>query len=570
MDLRDRAVVAALLVALGGLSAVALVDRRPEAPVSAASPSPSPAPPRAYREGFVGQPTAVSPFGAVTAADRALVALTFAGLVRLGPDGFVPDLAAGWSVDPSGASYTFELRRDARWQDGEPVTAHDVAFTVGVLRDPAYTGPGGASWRDVTVTELGPTTVRFDLRDPIAGFLAAATQPIAPAHLLEGTAVAALATAPFGVAPIGNGPYRLLAWNSGEAFLEATAPEAAAPAMSATPTVDSIASAALPSPRAGLGLARIEFTFSEDPATLVAAYRRGALDAVSGLPPALAAELGSEPGSHLLRYPRTTLTAVVLDLRAGHTAFADARARRGLFEALDRDGIVATEMAGLAVRADSPVPSSYWAYQPPSGVPLGQDLVAAGKDLAAGGWRRVAGGWQRPGAKRVTPVRIACPDVASSPVSCAVADAVAADWRAVGLTVEVQRLPPAALVAKHLRTGDFDAAVLDIALGLDPDLYPLLASSQTVSGGSNVSGLQDPALDGRLAAARRPGPDATRLAAWQDLQTYLAARTFLLPIAFREEVVVARDELHGPTVRELGDGSERFWDVLTWRLADDR
>ncbi len=50
----------------------------------------------------------------------------------------------------------------------------------------------------------------------------------------------------------------------------------------------------------------------------------------------------------------------------------------------------------------------------------------------------------------------------------------------------------------------------------------------------------------------------------------LAARTFLLPIAFHDEAMVALDTLVGPVVRPIGEGSDRFCDVLTWRLADDR
>jgi len=45
-------------------------------------------------------------------------------------------------VDETGATYTFTLRDDARWHDGEPVTATDVAFTIEALQDPSYTGPG--------------------------------------------------------------------------------------------------------------------------------------------------------------------------------------------------------------------------------------------------------------------------------------------------------------------------------------------------------------------------------------------------------------------------------------------
>jgi ABC-type transport system substrate-binding protein len=320
----------------------------------------------------------------------------------------------------------------------------------------------------------------------------------------------------------------------------------------------------------GPGLSRIEFRFSEDPEALAAAYRAGELDAVSGLPPALAAQLGSGAGSRLLRYPRSTLTAVVFDLRAGKATFRDARTRRALLEALDRDAIVAGPMAGLAVRADAPIPPFFADYDSTASAAVRQDPAAAAKDLAAGGWKHTSAGWVQPGQKSPVPLRLLCPEAASNPVACAVAESVAADWRAIGLAVDVVPLPPSDLVTKHLRTGDFDAAVLDIALGLEPDLYPLLASSQTIGGGSNVSGVQDTVLDQKLVAARRPGTDAARLAAWRDLQSYLSTRTFLLPIAFRDEAVVARDSLIGPTVREVADGSDRFYDVLTWRLADDR
>jgi peptide/nickel transport system substrate-binding protein len=571
---RDRAVIAALLVLIGVLAAPVML---PATTITGGadgsdvpSMSASAVPANAYREGFVGQPTSVSPFGATSAADRVLVALTFAGLVRLGPDGtYVPDLASSWTVDPTGASYTFELRSDATWQDGEPVTAHDVEFTIDALKDPSYSGPGAASWRDVTVTSLGPSTVRFDLGDPIAGFLDAATQPIAPAHLLEGVSPADLPNDPFGQAPVGNGRYRLLSWNAGEAELEAMPTEPAVVEVSPTPTVDSLRTPELPGLAPGTALTRIEFRFSDDPAALVAAYRAGDLDAVSGLPPATAAELGTEPGSTLLRYPRTTLTSVIFDLRAGDPTFQDARVRRGLLEAVDRDAIVAGAMSGLAVRADSLLPATFWAYDAAASPAVARDAVAAARDLAAGGWRKTSTGWVPTGARTVSPLRLACPDASSSPILCGVADAVASDWRSVGLVVEVDRLPLTEL-ARRLRAGDFDAAVVDIALGLDVDPYPLLASSQTMAGGANISGLQDPQLDTRLAAARKPGDEATRRAAWHDLQTYLAERSFLIPVAFRDEAVVARDTLSGPSIQPIGDGSDRFYDVLTWRLADDR
>ena len=70
------------------------------------------------------------------------------------------------------------------WHDGEPVTAEDVAFTIRVLQDPTYHGPAAGSWNEVTRRGDRATDRDFTLKTPLGGFLQAATQPIAPAHLL--------------------------------------------------------------------------------------------------------------------------------------------------------------------------------------------------------------------------------------------------------------------------------------------------------------------------------------------------------------------------------------------------
>jgi len=171
MNRTDRAIVAGLVlflvIAALAVGGPALTAR---APGTTTGPSPSPALP--YREGMLGRPISVNPLAARTQVDRDLVALVFEGLVKLDVDGHAaPALAQSWTMDPSGASWTFQLRPDAVWQDGKPVTSDDVVFTVDTLRDPAYRGPGAGSWEGITATAVGDHTVRFDLNDPFAGFL---------------------------------------------------------------------------------------------------------------------------------------------------------------------------------------------------------------------------------------------------------------------------------------------------------------------------------------------------------------------------------------------------------------
>ncbi len=578
MTRTDTTVVGALVVLLALIAGLVGV---PALQSTSASPSLGPdasgqSGPRAYREGVLGRPVSVSPLTARTQADRDLVALVFSGLVRNGPSGtVVPDLAQRWSVDDKGRVWTFELREDARWHDGEPVTADDVVFTIETLQDPEFVGPGATSWSEVTVRAVSPSVVSFSLKTPLGGFLQAATQPIAPAHLLEEVPVTLLADHQFGRQPVGSGPFALATVDDDQAELipaeSAMPPIDAEPDPSAAPT-DSLTTArpTLRPERPTPYLPGIELRFYDDPEALAAAYRAGDLDAASGLPAAVASELASTESSRLLRYPGSTLTAVLLNLRPNHPEFRDPKVRTALLGAIDRVALIDAVYASVAVSASGPIPPSSPLFDPAADPPVAYSPSDAKKALKAAGWDAKDDGWHLPGAKKPLAVEVLSPEQSANPGAFAAAAAVVADWTALGLGATHLALPASEFVNDRLAAGAFAAAVTDVTIGLDPDLYPLLASSQTRTGGSNIGGVQDPTLDRLLTAARAPGTDAQREAAYTALEKRLALGRYLLPLAFSDEAVVVRDTVVGPAVRQVADPADRFWDVLTWRLAADR
>ena len=576
MNRIDHAVIGGLVLLLGVIAV--LIGAPALAPASSvATPAPSQVVIVPYREGVLGRAINVNPLAARTQADRDLVALVFDGLVERGPDGMlVPDLATRWTADATGTSWTFSLRPDARWQDGEPVTADDVVYTIGVLRDPAYTGPGAGSWQGVTATAVDERTVRFDLATPLGGFLELATQPIAPAHLLREVPVDALADDPFGRAPVGSGPFVLTELDDDHAVLEpaasvklgdpgvdeSPAPIPSDPLATTTPTKRP----SVPEP----ALTMMEFRFFDDDATLEAAFRSGDLDAVSGLAPAAAADLATSASARELRYPGTTLTTVILNQRPSHPELRDPAVRLALLQAIDRNAIVDDAFGSRGSVADAPIPPTSWAFDATASAPVATDPAAAEAALKKAGWTKVDDHWRPPAATEAYTLEILSPDAAMNPALHAVAEKVAAGWEAIGLSTKVVGADPATPMAERLQKGEFAAAVADISIGHDPDLYPLLASSQTQTGGLNVAGVQDAALDTLLVAALQPCTDEARKAAYTALQSQLAAGRYLLPIAFADEVVVARDTLENVVIQPVSDGSDRFWDVLTWRLANGR
>jgi peptide/nickel transport system substrate-binding protein len=559
---RDRTLIAALAVAFVVMSGLALAPSFVPASASA-SPTASVAPERRYVEGVLGHATNVSPFGARSAADRDLTALVFRGLMRLGPgDSVVGDLASSWDVDPSGARWTFHLRPGMQWQDGAPITAADVVFTIDALSDPNYNGPNAASWSEVRAVASDALTVTLTLATPLGGFLQAATQPIAPAHLLSATAPTDLASSCFGVAPVGSGPFRLARLDDHGAILEAAdAPEAGASA--STPVASAPGGAVFPRPY----LPGIEFRFFDDVASLKAAWDAGELDGASMLPPGAAADLGATAGARLIRYPSSTTFAVVLNLRAGQRTFSDPRVRKALLEAVDRDGLVTDTLLGFGSVASSLIPSWAPEFSAAASPVVPYNPTAARADLAAAGWKAGSTSWTPKGAKVPLSLTILSTDATSNPTAYDIAERVTVAWRAIGLKVTHEAVPAGDLISARLDPGAFEAAAVPLVIGLDPDLYPLLASSQTRTGGANVAGLQDPSLDKLLAAARAPGSPDQRLAAYAALQKQLSSQLYVLPLVFRDEVVVLRGTLLGPASRPVGGPGDRFWDVLTWRLA---
>ncbi len=258
---------------------------------------------------------------------------------------------------------------------------------------------------------------------------------------------------------------------------------------------------------------------------------------------------------------------MTFNLRAGRTAFQDPAVRKALLQAIDRDRIVEVAMGHLGGRADSLLPPTSPMFDPKVNPTVAFDAAAARKGLIAAGWKLGGGSWIPKGATDPLILDLYSPEETANPVAYATAAVVVAAWHAIGLAVRQVPLPAAELIDNHLGQGDFDVAVVPFAIGLDPDLYPLLAASQTRAGGSNVIGLQDPDLDKLLVAARTPVDIQTRIAKYSALEARLAARNYLLPLAFRDDYVVFRDTVIGPESHLIGASGDRYWDVLTWRLA---
>ena len=261
--------------------------------------------------------------------------------------------------------------------------------------------------------------VTFTLKTPLGGFLQAATQPIAPAHLLEEVPVNLLADHPFGRQPVGSGPFALASLSDDVADLipaESAVPPIEGEADPSAAPTDSLTTAppTLRPERPTPYLAGIELHFYDDPEALAAAYRAGDLDAASGLSAAAASELAAAKDSRLLRYPGSTLTAVLLNLRPNHPEFRDPKVRTALLSAIDRVSLIDRVYASVAVSAPGPIPPSSPLFDPAADPPVGFSTSDAKKALKAAGWVQKDDGWHLPGAKKPIALDLLSPEASAN------------------------------------------------------------------------------------------------------------------------------------------------------------
>lgn len=155
--------------------------------------------------GFTSEPTSWDPCTGYGTTGP----IIFSTLLEVdGNNQLVNDLATGYTVSDDALRWTFKIRDDVFFTDGEKLTAADVAFTYTTTKN-------SASYVDLTmldtVSAVDDTTVEFKLNKPMSTLAMTASEiGIVPEHAYSDD---------FGEKPIGSGPYKLMQWDKGQQFI---------------------------------------------------------------------------------------------------------------------------------------------------------------------------------------------------------------------------------------------------------------------------------------------------------------------------------------------------------------
>jgi peptide/nickel transport system substrate-binding protein len=482
--------------------------------------------------GISTQPNTLNPLTAPDIVSRWAIELVFDGLVDVNERlEIVPALAQSWQVSPDGLTWSFDLRRGVRWHDGTPFTASDVQFTYQAIFDPAAksTLPRSDYQAIARLETPDDTTVRFILKEPDASFLSKLTLGIVPQHLLAGQD---LSSADFNRYPVGTGPFVLQEWLSGQ-HLRFTANPAY---FGGRPGLESIVWRIVPDSTAllmQLPTGEVDGALVDEPEDVARLTAEGKLKAYG------------VPGGN-----------VQISLQLANDIFQDVRVRRALALALDRPGMIAGLLGGQGTLSAGDILPASWAYNPQAADLYPYDPAQARALLAQAGWQPGADGILTKDSRRLA---FTLATDAGDHLRQGIALTVQQQWRAIGVAVDLDFVERNTFVLEYVLKGQFQAALLQSSVRVDPDLSRRF-HSRSIQSGQNFLNYHNPALDDLLDQALRVTTPAERAPLYRQAQLILAQDVPQINLFYPTAYYVFQADIQGikPSAMSV------FWNAQVW------
>lgn len=504
------------------------------------------------RIGMWSAPSSFSPISNPSGYGDAAIHLIYDALVDHSDTfEYVPGLARAWSVHDGNTRFVFELHPDARWHDGEPVTADDVVFTYWINAHPETVSVNGQALNVIQgtgsdgkllpgepfgVEKIDDYTVairtKFPMPEDVFLTRVASRVHIVPKHVLEPVPPAELHRHESAMRPtVGSGPFRFVQYRTDQ-YVELVKHEAY---HKGTPKIDRV------------------FLVIQPGATMTAALEQGVIDITAG------GGIGEVPitdwnriqaSPHLQPVPYTPMVYQVLLINHAVPGFDDPRVRRALALAIDRQRIADRLLQGLAELHPTPLNSNNPYFDPELVETVRHDPEEARRLLVEAGFD----------FSRTVTILTPTGNVARERS----ATLIQADLAAVGIRAQIE-LADFTTAFARMREGDYELGLLGMRTSFDPDL-----SSDVGTGGeTNYTGYANPEMDDLLARAAASLDPEERMSLYREVQRlYVAEMPAIIlntPKALtvvNKRVINARPGANGPPPAGL------FWNPEQWDVVE--
>jgi peptide/nickel transport system substrate-binding protein len=329
-----------------------------------------------------------NPFKLVEIPSFEIMDLTYDLLVDFSPKDSspVPGLADSWEHSKDGLTWTFHLNKDAKWQDGKPVTSEDVAYTFNrILKEKQGLFIDYVKQIDKIETP-GKHTVVFTTTKPSVQMLSMYVY-ILPKHIWDKVPPDETKTFPNQPA-IGSGPFQAVEWKKGQYARLKVNPDY----FRGRPKLDEII-----------------FQFYDNDDTMVQALTNGDVDYIQGMPINLFKSLKGQEGIETNSAPDAGFTELGFNLyeptpevikefdapktTTGNPALLDPKVREAINWAIDEDALTEKVLQGEGVPGSTLVPPVLAKYhlQLDESELQGFDIQRSEDLLGQAGWKDTDG-----------------------------------------------------------------------------------------------------------------------------------------------------------------------------------
>lgn len=453
-------------------------------------------------EGLVGQPQFINPvLAASSSTDSDLSRLVFGQLLHFDENGELsPDLTESMpEISEDKKTYTLKLKANLRWQDGKPLTADDVLFTIQTIQTAETESALRANWIRVKVQKIDDLTISFTLNEVSNSFIYNFALGIIPKHIwsdlsgrnfrLSDNNLKAIGSGPFAVAEIkktAEGAIKSITLKTNELYYQGR------------PYLDEIV-----------------FKFYNDYDSLINAYQGREVQSLGIVPfDKTAFTLSLEKAkSYDLKLPQ--YQAIFFNL-ARNPILAEKAVRQALWLSTNREEIINGVYNGAVAPSYGPIFPESLGYNPKIAESNHVSLQEADGILTKAGW--VLDPTTNIRMKKDKPLEFNLVVSGNLVLNVKAAQIIQAQWAKTGAKVNLIVVGPKELQDEYLRGRSFDAILTSENTGADPDPFPFWHSSQSHDPGLNLTGFSNAESDKLLTEARKIADTNARAVSYSRFQ----------------------------------------------------
>jgi peptide/nickel transport system substrate-binding protein len=491
----------ASLILAAGLVAAACTDRetpQPPAPVTTATttaPDPGPRPGGRLIRRLEGNINTLSYVHQGTEEERQVLQYIYDPMIdfnaELEP---IAGTIARWEISEDGKTYTLHIDPRAKFSDGQPVTAADVLFTLGRILDEESVQ--FAAWYQSMDREqtkaVDEKTVRVVFKEALVPQLIYFNIGVLPKHVYEKEDLKKTTKV------VGNGPYVLARRETGKNILLERNPNY----WREQPYLDSVL-----------------FRVIADDSLGWSALTRGDVHVSRVTNDTWAREKDKpEVASKIAFHNTYQLSYNCIPWNLKDPLFADARVRRALAMAFDRNAVIEQLYHGQARAVSGPFTPDNWSYNPKI-LPIEFNLEGAAALFGSAGWTDSDkdGVLDREGKPFSFTLLVTAGSESSAQQAQIYQDAL----KKIGVQMAISALDTAAFFDRVLQ-GNFQAALLAWSIDPDPDPYSLFHTTQSPPAGLNVSSYSNAEVDKLLEQGRTTFDRARRTEIYHQIHEIVA------------------------------------------------